>query len=203
MKRALVAALAGIVVLVTAGLAAAGTGATQPAGDQPHFTTDGSAPFGFRSANTVPNWTSTFTTDGTTYTYTMVGTPPSSNKTTTIPVYVIPLKLNFTSQAQELASRVSPGCVYGPDGVTTIPGSCVALDKTYDGGSKVPALLASPIFDHETYTQTHDTGVQYGDAIQRAEFNKVGSKWHLELGKPVVEPTISIDVPQNQGIAYV
>jgi hypothetical protein len=204
MKRALVTVLAGIVVLVLAGLAAAGNSTTtQPVGDQPHFTTDGSAPFGFRSARTIPNWSSTFTTDGVTYTYTMVGTAPSSGTTTTVPVYVIPLKLNFTAQAQALASRVAPACVFGPDGVTTIPGSCVALNKSYDGGSKVSALLASPIFDHETYTQTGDSGVQYGDAIQRAEFNKVGSLWHTELGTPVVEPTVSIDVPQNQGVAYV
>jgi hypothetical protein len=204
MRTAYAALLACVVALACTAVAAAGNGTTtQPAGDQPHFTTEGSAPFGFRSANTIPYWSSSFTTDGITYPYTMVGTPPSSGKTTTIPTYVIPLKLHFTAQAQPLASRVYPACTYGPDGVTTIPGSCVALDKTYDGGSKIAGLLASPIFQHEAYSQTGDSNVQYGDAIQRAEFNKVGSSWHTELAQPIVEPTVSIDVPQNQGVAYV
>src|SRR5207253_2553225 len=47
-----------------------------------------------------------------------------------------------------------------------------------------------------------DTG-QYGDVFMRSQFNKIGSGYHVKLSNTTVLPTVTIDVPQNQGVAYV
>jgi hypothetical protein len=44
---------------------------------------------------------------------------------------------------------------------------------------------------------------QYGDAIYRAQWNKVQTNYHVLLGTPTVHPTQTIDVPANQGFAFV
>ena len=65
----------------------------------------------------LAHWTSTFTAEGKTWTYSMVGTDPSKgSQTTTVPVTIIPLKMVFSN------------------------------GKSFNGNSQVPATVNSPLF---------------------------------------------------------
>jgi hypothetical protein len=128
----------------------------------------------FRTARTIPYWSSSFTdpTNGQTYGYTMVGTNPfTGNAQTTVPSAIIPFRLVFA------------------DGTVM------------DGSTDVPQLIASPIYGDYTYPLSGNDQTQYGDAIQRAQFNKVGTSYHVRLGAPTVLATQTISVPANQGLA--
>jgi hypothetical protein len=141
---------------------------------KPLFTTDGGVT-PFRTSKTIPYWSSSFTdpTNGVTYPYTMVGTNP------------------FTGNGQTTVPT------------TIIPFRFVFSDGTVmDGGGDVAATLASPIFSEYTYPLGGDR-TQYGDAIQRAQFNKIRTGYHVRLGAPTILPTQTIDVPKNQGFAFV
>ena len=113
-----------------------------------------------------------------TYPYTMVGTSPypagsQTGVTTTTATAIIPFRFVFS------------------DGTVM------------DGGGDVAATIASPIFSNYTYADFSGGDVtQYGDAIQRAQFNKIGSSYHVLLGTPTVYPIQTIDVPANQGFAF-
>src|SRR5579863_6621678 len=50
------------------------------------------------AAVSLPTWTGSFTYNSTNYTYNMVGTAPSTNASTTIPVVIIPVKIVITSR---------------------------------------------------------------------------------------------------------
>jgi hypothetical protein len=190
MRQILVCGAVAVAALTVASVAGAGSGSQPPAGERPASTTVGSLTNGLRTTNTVPVWASSFTSSGITYPYTMVGTAPASNTTTTVPTVIVPITLHFTAKAQRLASQIS-----------TCASACVALDATFDGSSVVQSVVASPIFQPASFPWSGDAGVQYGDAIQRAEFDVVGSRWHTVLGRPQVLPAQSLDVPQNQGVA--
>ncbi len=45
----------------------------------------------------LQSWNGSFTYGGTQYTYNMVGTAPSTDNSTTVPVYIIPIKIVVTS----------------------------------------------------------------------------------------------------------
>ena len=142
---------------------------------QPKFTTEGGAT-PFRTSKTIPYWSSTFTdpTNDVTYPYTMVGTNPfTGNGQSTVPTTIIPFRFVFD------------------DGTVM------------DGSGDVSATLASPIFSNYTYPLSGNDHTQYGDAIQRAQFNKVGTGYHVLLGAPTITPTQTIAVPKNQGFAFV
>ena len=145
---------------------------------KPRFTTDGGAT-PFRTSKTIPYWSSTFTdpTNGVTYPYTMVGTNAfSSTSTSTIPTVIIPFRFVFASAP--------------------------ANGSVMDGAQDVAATIASPIFTNYTYPLSGGDVAQYGDAIQRAQFNRIGSTYHVNLGGPTVLPTQNIDVPANQGFTF-
>jgi hypothetical protein len=91
---------------------------------------------------------------------------------------------------------------------------------TYDGNDVLPATLASPQFALNNYSttpaatdstysrgaggalSTGNVGVQLQDATMRSQFNKGGTSYHLRLN-PHVMPTVTINVPSNQGTLLV
>ena len=142
---------------------------------KPKFTSEGGAT-PFRTAKTIPYWSSSFTdpTNGVTYPYTMVGTSPfTGNGQTAVPSALIPFRFVFA------------------DGTVM------------DGTSDVAATIASPIFSNYSYPLSGGDVAQYGDAIYRAQWNKIGTNYHVRLGAPAVLPTQTIEVPANQGFAFV
>jgi hypothetical protein len=164
------------------------------------FTTDSSVSNFSANADTIPYFRSQFTdpTNGVTYPYTMVGTTPSaSGGTTTIPTAIIPFRFTFVASADP-ATHVLDGTdkvnltIQSPvfQGTADIGG---AADKT------ASAAPGAPISDaNRKVNEPHDT-TQLGDAIYRAQWGLTGSSYHVLLGQPTVLPTVSIDVPQNQG----
>jgi hypothetical protein len=148
----------------------------------------GGAPV-LNTTKTVQHWSGS-TLDphnGVTYQYNMVGVDPTTNSSATIPVDIIPLNINVAGQA-------------------------------FNGSDVVAPILASPQFQNSDYTSTpastNSTGgkgtggalsagnsnVQLEDATMRAQFNKVGTGYHLYLGTPVVHDPITIDVPAEHGV---
>lgn len=148
-----------------------------------------SAKFGGASpvedAHTVRHWSGQTTNpkDGVTYRYNMVGVDPSSGRSATIGVDII-------------AVDITVG------------------EASFNGTENVQALLASPIFQQGDYSTTSaatnarggqggggglsagNSGVQLLDATMRAQFNKVGTGYHLFLA-PKVRPPITINVPNT------
>lgn len=188
------AALAAALALAATAAAASGGSSAPTGADVPHFTTQGSV--AHPSRQTIPWWGFSYTdpTNGVSYPITMVGSDPRLGGSTTVPTEIIPLKLHFVAGNQ----KVSQLNDYGG----RVPGfRATAQDATFDGSSKVADVIASPIFGRYTMPTSMggDHGVQVGDAFMRAQFGKIGTSYHVQLDAPTVLPTVSIDVPANQG----
>jgi len=124
---------------------------------------------------TVANWAGSFTTGGTTYDFTMVGSDPSStNTTTTVPVYIIPIKI-------------------------------VVAGKTFDPKGVESNVTASPIFNAGIdFTQggTDLGNTQYIDAFQRGNFwshVKTNTSYHVMLSPVTVLAEQTLNVPKQDG----
>jgi hypothetical protein len=174
-----------LVGLVLAGVAFAQNTQTRPQGRYvvmpPHLRNDVIAP-----AATLQTWNGSFTYGGSNYNYNMVGTAPSTNSSTTIPVYVIPVKIVITPRR---GSKVT----YDPSHVLS------------NGNTVTQNTVTSPIFDATTtYTQGGvDVGTtQYEDAYQRANFwgtVKTNTNYHVLLGGPTVTAEQTLSPPSSYG----
>jgi hypothetical protein len=182
-------------VAASASNAFASTAAAQSEGQALFTTQGGVAPQFLAGATTVPHWTFQFTdpTNGVTYPITMVGTDPRIGGSTTIHTVIIPLKMNFVAAGQDPSSLVNQGYVgFQPQFV----------NHTFDGASKLSRVEASPVFTSNSYPADlgNDTGL-LSDTYMRAQFNKIGSNYHVNLDYTVA-PTQTLDVPATKGIAY-
>jgi hypothetical protein len=185
-KFAKFAVLAGVVLIASSiSIDAVSSGASASAASpaaRPRFAVLHTARKGVTPKTSLPTWQFSYSYQAQTYTDTFVGTNPSTGTSTTIPTYVIPIKLTL--------------------------GSFVAnpLQILSNGKTVVKNTTSSPIFKSKTdYVQGGtDLGTtQYIDAFQR------GSLWgtvsthtgyHVLLGKPTVEPVKSYTVPASQGV---
>jgi len=191
------AVLAAGAVFASASSALAATPTAQPDSQALFSTEGGVTPQFLANARTIPHFTFNFTdpTNGVTYPITMVGADPRSNTSTTVHTVIIPLKMNFVAGNQDTSALNDLGWV----GFRATP-----LNHSFDGSSKVAATLNSPAFADSNYPS--DLGgdtAQLGDAFMRAQFNKIGSSYHVKLVNDVTFPTQTLDVPANQGLAYV
>jgi hypothetical protein len=129
----------------------------------------------------APTWNFSYSYLGPTYTDTFVGTNPTGGATTTVPVYIIPIKLTL-------------------GGFTADPKTVLS-----NGKSVIKNTTASPIFVKGIKFVQGGTNVgktQYIDAFQRAALWGTVSThktYHVLLGKPVVKPEQTLAVPTNQG----
>jgi hypothetical protein len=141
----------------------------------PKFAALGGATPGPNS-RTVPHWSFTFTdpTNNVTYPITMVGTDPAAGGSTLITAEIIPLKIRFSNGA------------------------------VLDGSNRAAAVQSSPLFNPATFNSViaNSATGQYGDVFMRAQFNKLNSAYHVNLTLPAILPTVTIDVPQNQGQGF-
>jgi hypothetical protein len=147
------------------------------------------------AGTTVTMWHRNVIDGGTTYTYTMVGKNPfvtGTSNTATTQIYVVPVKLVFTSFSNYTAD----------------PSAADACDS----GAKTDLyrLQNSPLFKTTSwYFGGTSTGAasQYIDAFQRAEFWKFANpsganpSYNDNLGVPHVTPTIQVPVTGGDVVA--
>ena len=129
----------------------------------------------------LPLWTYSWNYNGGSYNGQMVGAVPSTGTSTTVPVFVVPIKLIIQGQTFDPAALQSNGQTATND------------------------IINSPIF--QTGVDFVEGGVnigntQYIDAFQRANFwkqVKAHPGYHVLLGAPTVLPTLTIKVPSFYG----
>jgi hypothetical protein len=146
---------------------------------QPHLQNTAGAP-----ATPLTTFNGSFSFNGKTYNYNMVGTAPSTGTSTTVQVFAIPVVLSY---------KTSSGTV------TFSPGA-----KQSNGLSAGQIILNSPLFQKMDFTSGGtDLGVtQYIDAFQRGNFwSQVSSHpgYHVLLSKPTVLPALALTVPSSVG----
>ena len=188
-----------LVAAAVVGTASASSSGQAKPDVQAEFMTDGSvAPQFLANASTIPHWTFQYTdpTNGVTYPITMAGADPrTSNGTTTLHTVIVPLKLNFVAGNQPVSQLDDLG--YAGFRAT-------ALNASFDGANRVQDVLSSPIFS-SGFTTPADMGgdtTQVGDAFVRAQWNKIGSGYHVKLVNDAILPTQTLNVPANKGLAY-
>jgi hypothetical protein len=192
--------LGAVAVLATALTAVAAAGAPQPQAksDSAQFLTEGGVAAQYlANARTIQHWSFQYTdpTNGVTYPITMVGSDPRASGSTTVHTVIVPLALNFTAGNQDTSSLNDLGWV----GFRATP-----LNHTFDGSTRVNDVLSSPVFGSSFTTPAIMGGdtAQVGDAFVRAQWNKIGTGYHVSLANDAVLPTQTINVPANQGLAY-
>lgn len=119
----------------------------------------------------LAHWTSTFTAEGKTWTYTMVGTDPSKgSQTTTIPVTIIPLKMVFSN------------------------------GTAFNGHSQVSATVNSPLFKSAKFisgkTQYGDAVAR---AEFWNKVSKKSPNYHVLVGTPTIAKTVTMNIPSASG----
>jgi hypothetical protein len=167
------------------GIAAAQDAQIEPGSARPMFTR--LAPTLHRPKNAIEaastplkTWNGSFTYNGTTYTYNMVGVPPFPSGSATIPTVIIPVKI-----------VISNGATFDPS------------TKLSNGNTVTQNTIASPIFASVVDFKSGgaDMGTtQYIDAFQRANFwDSTGNPSHLLLGTPTVKALQTLNVPKKSG----
>jgi hypothetical protein len=192
-----VAALAFFVAALAASSALGSAPAAKP-DVSATFTTDGGVAQQFlANAQTVPHWTFQYTdpTNGVTYPITMAGSDPRGGLPTTLHTVIVPLKMNFVAGGQDTSALDNLGYA----GFHATP-----LNHTFDGSARVQDVLSSPIFGSGFTTPAVMGGdtAQVGDAFVRAQWNKIGTDYHVQLANDAVLPTQTLDVPASKGLAY-
>ncbi|HVV66047.1 MAG TPA: hypothetical protein VHC42_11295 [Rhizomicrobium sp.] len=131
------------------------------------------------AAQSLHTWNGSFTYNSTQYAFTMVGTNPNGSvRTTTIPVYIIPIRVVYT--------YVDPQTAFDP------------LVDQWNGVTAINAILNSPLFQSASWRWggTDMGTTQYLDAFQRGSFWNVGvqnTDYHVTLS-PTVLPELEFDV---------
>ncbi len=119
----------------------------------------------------LKHWSSSFTSGGTTYKFSMVGTnPKKGSATTTVPVTIVPLRLTFSN------------------------------GKAFDGTTKVPETTGSPIFQNAQFisgsTQYGDA-IQRAEFWNSV--STTSPKYHVLVGTPAIATAISLKIPKADG----
>jgi hypothetical protein len=126
----------------------------------------------FNRANiiSVPTFSASFISRGQTWQLNMMGSSPWNGASTTIPAHILAVSLRL--QNANLASFTN---------VSVTP--------------FVTPTLNSPNFQAANYST--GTGIQFGDAVQRAEFfHKMKAGWHTNLHPAAVVHSVTITVPR-------
>jgi hypothetical protein len=168
-----------------------GTGYSQTPSDEnarpmytvlaPHLRSDIAPP-----PASLQTWNGSFTYNGTNYSYNMVGTAPSTNTSTTVTTYIIPVKIVITT-------RKGAKTTFDPSHVLST-GNTVTTQTTI-----------SPIFNSTTTYNQGGVNVgttQYEDAFQRANFwgtVQTDTNYHVLLGGPTVLAEQTLSPPTRDG----
>lgn len=123
-------------------------------------------------ATGLPNFSSSYSVDGVSYPYTMLGAAPSSGRSTHLKTVVVPLRMVFKGFDQ---------------------------DATFRPAFAVRNILRSPIYNDAQFLNGRG---QFSDMFQRATFwNRMDPKrrWHTLLDTPEVSRTFQITVTPAEG----
>jgi hypothetical protein len=125
------------------------------------------------AASATPTWNFSYVYNAVTYTDQFVGRNPTTNKSTKVPIYIIPIQLTYKTTVANPSSVVS----------STTASPIFAKLKYIEGSTNVGKT-------------------QYIDAYQRAALWGIVSsepKYHVLLDAPVVEPVQDVTVPNADG----
>jgi hypothetical protein len=118
----------------------------------------------------VPNFQGSFSSRGKNWPFTMIGTPPSGGAATNVPAKIVAVSLKLQNADLVTFTTVSVSGFVTP-------------------------TLNSPNFHTASYSS--GAGIQFADAIQRAEFfHSMKSTWHTELHPTSVVQSVTINVPR-------
>jgi hypothetical protein len=131
------------------------------------------------NVQSLPYFSSSFSVNGVTYPYTMLGYPPASGQTAHLHSVIVPLRMSFVG--------------FGRQGEISVD---------FDPSVAVANIVASPIYQNAPFPN----GVgQFGDMLQRTTFwNRMDAEkqWHVRMAAPRVMPTVDIEVTPETGILY-
>lgn len=158
-------------------------GFLQNQGAQPKFEAASKLSSDVRSAiregrvSSVPFFSGSFSAQGQTFPYTIVGGKPQAGGTTQVPVQIVPISMFF----EEFVDASGAPIVLDPAPVMN-------------------RVESSPNF----HTATYATGsTQFADAVQRAQFhNAAAADWHTMLGDPQALKPLRITVPRGLAKVY-
>jgi hypothetical protein len=209
LRLAFVAVLVALTATLAAGASAKATKGPKGEG-RADFLSLGDSKQGNRAANAAfPSFSFSYTdpTDHITYPITVIGSDPrqagngnfngqgdNGDARSKVRTVIIPLRMHFVAAGQDTSVLNDIGYV----GFRATP-----LSHTFDGGRRVEPVLRSPIFSQFRYPS--DMGgdrAQFGDAFMRAQFNKIGTDYHVAMSDPQVTDVQTVDVPAADGIAY-
>lgn len=118
----------------------------------------------------VPNYEVSFISRGKTWHLTMMGSDPVNGTSTTVPVHIVAVSLRLQNANLVTFTNVSVSPFLTP-------------------------TLNSPNFQAANYSS--GAGLQFGDAVQRAEFfHKMKAGWHTNLRPATVVHSVTITVPR-------
>src|SRR5438046_737667 len=158
-------------------------------------TLGGAQPIG--TSKTIQHWFATAANpvDGITYGYNMAGVDPATNSSATIQVDITPINVNIDGLSFNGTDVLGP-TLASPQFATNDYGSTPAATAA----GSFPNLPAFVRGAGGALSQG-DSGnaLQLEDATMRAQFNKTGTNgYHLRL-HPVVQPTLTLNVPNGSG----
>jgi hypothetical protein len=122
----------------------------------------------------IPTFSSSFTSDGQSYAYTMVGQDPALRRTTSVPTDYVPLSFYFDEFVDQNGNNI-----------------------TIDATTVTHEIRNSPLFDDAEYASGN---TQFVDAQMRAQFwplinARRGDNYHVLLGTPQTLTPVTIEVP--------
>jgi hypothetical protein len=127
-------------------------------------------PFNRANVISVPNFEASFISRGKTWHLTMIGATPWDGASTTIPAHIVAVSLRLQNANLVSFTNVSVAPFVTP-------------------------TLNSPNFQAANYSS--GSGLQFGDAVQRAEFfHKMKAGWHTNLHPTAVVHSLTITVPR-------
>ena len=123
----------------------------------------------------LQHWVSSFTSEGKTWKYSMVGTNPSlGSATTTVPVTIVPLLLKFSN------------------------------GKSFDGTPQVATTTSSPLFQNASFISgTTQYGDAIQRAEYWKSVSTKSPNYHVLVGSPTIAKTLTISIPSADGTTVV
>lgn len=125
------------------------------------------------ASQSLTHFSSSFTRNGVTYPFTMLGYPPTSGKQTEFNSVIVPLRMIFYG--------------FGPNPIV------------FDPTPAVTNIIHSPMYQNAQFASGYG---QFGEMMQRASFwNKMDPerKWSVRMKQPRVLPAIDIEVAPDTG----